>query len=187
MSSIPVLIGLLPQSKGFRRIVLFAALVASTTNPNLALMLNHFICHMFYARPLPDHSRGSLSVPWLLCTDKRMLILPHSTVTVIWMVRTTIGYSTRDALPTSFWTYEMPCSCSVNLAADQNIIGFTADVARFAESGGRDHAFLKLLGHQALLEPISGIRALLIHQRICRRNQEMELKSLGHKVATKLM
>ena len=60
-----------------------------------------------------------------LRTDSLVLVLPHTAILIMSMfIRAiTINDATRDFFPASAWTYEMPFSGVVDLAAYQDITG----------------------------------------------------------------
>ncbi len=137
---------LLPEPVTLTRRILLITLMASTTYPSLSLVLDlvvYDVAHPFWP-PILKH----VLVPmlWFLCRDKSVLVFPHSTILVIWMIRCTIRDPARNTFPAALRAYEMPFSCVIDLTTNQNVAGFVTEITVFAESGGRCRPFARLRG-----------------------------------------
>lgn len=73
-----------------------------------------------------------------------MLVLPHTTISVVRMGIITIDNPAGDSFPTLAGTNEVPASREVDLATDKDVGGGRTEGARLAIGGGGEVTFADL-------------------------------------------
>lgn len=128
-----MLFSLLPKAIAFARYVCYGACVASSTAPDLSfvcdLVIEHVACMI-----LPISNSYTLFGFGLLRTNTCVLVLPHTTVSVVQMMRASINDATGDFFPAVFRADEVPYGCVVDVTTYQDIVWGVTNVARLAIS-----------------------------------------------------
>ena len=114
--------------------------MASSANPDLVLVCDLVVEHVIDAI-LPTPRSYALLRFGLLCTDTRVLVLPHAAISVEWMIHASIDRATGNPFPATFCTEKVPYGGAIDPAANQNIVWYLTEVARLAISRGRLGAF----------------------------------------------
>lgn len=108
-----MLVSLLPQAVAFAWYCVRGTRMASSTTPDIPLVIDLVIRHVA-CTILPILKSHTLLSLGLLRTDTYVLILPHAAVPVVGMIRASINHATRDLLPAALRANEVPCGGTID-------------------------------------------------------------------------
>lgn len=104
-----------------------------STAPDVFLVHHFVIDHVAYVI-LPVSNSYTLPRFGLLRTNACVLVLPHATVSVERVFRTSINCAARDFFPAVLCADEVPCGCVIDATAYQDIVRGVTEVAGLAIS-----------------------------------------------------
>ena len=90
--------------------------MASSTEPDL-FFINDPVVENVAGTILPILKSYTLLWFGLLRTNTCVLVLPHATVSVVGMIRTSINRAARDVFPTALRADKVPYGCVIDPAA----------------------------------------------------------------------